>query len=398
MKTFLIFSPLDSLDSNDKKKFIDYNNAVFQIIFFGEPKYVVNSAYLFVILFWQMRDIEWLQEFMPFISQHLDYYLNHTNVCASMLAPDAKFPSMRISLRNAMMMIFYLGINSCINDSNVLLAHLPYIYFVKNFLQDVCRIPIDPKCLEYADMLILSKKVERIFKIYQGKKNPLLFLLRCWHQNVASYPNVKIMFLDYETNLFPIDGVPTEHSRALVLSDIQSLIFKKDVPINMKDLEYIVSLFVGDSNEYVSHIITTGSMLSYDSSTNFVPTKLPVINNWTYNGNLTMEGLHTKINIETGFPIPFQSGVNAQSLYGSKYISLTRIYRELSCELGRFATVSELLNYVCERYFFSKKELTLPSQIILLAESTVHDYMVVYGNPELLPICFKQKNKKKKKN
>ena len=397
IKTSIFFPPLNSLESIDKEKVIAYNNAVFQIIFFGEPKYVVNPAYLFVILFWQMRDIEWLQEFMPFISQHLDYYLNHTNVCASMLAPDAKFPSMRISLRNAMMMIFYLGINSCINDSNVLLAHLPYIYFVKNFLQDVCHIPIDPKCLQYADMLILFKKVERIFKTYQGKKNPLLFFLRCWHQNVASYQNVKIIFLDYETNIFPIDGAPTEDSRALVLSEVKSFL-KKDFPIYMNVLEYIVSLFVGDSNEYVSHIITPISMLSYDSSTNFVSTKSPVIKNWTYNQNLTMEGLHTEIDIKTGLPIPFQNGVDAQSLFGSKFLSMNRIFHDLSCDLGRFATVSELLNYICEIYFFSKKELTLPSQIILLAESTVDDYRVYDAKPELFHICFKKKDKKKKKN
>ena len=75
---------------------------------------------------------------------------------------------------------------------------------------------------------------------------------------------------------------------------------------------------------------------------------------------------------------------------------MNNIFRNLSCDFGRFATVSELLNYLCEIYFFSKKELTLPSQIILLAESTVDDYRVYDDKPELFSICFKKKVMKKK--
>jgi hypothetical protein len=357
---FLIF-PAIELGDEIMKKAIAYNNKVLQK--YITEKSIGNPNSIFVIFYFLAKKFEYLSDCMKEFEDQLVFRMKNSFMNASILGSTSEFPNSKMSFISAILFVLESSRTSLSNSRNPFLAHIGYSdYLVK--ISTICGYTIDPLIIKYIHILKCHLRLVSIFKKYQGKKNPIIYLVRCFNQKIMKFDSPEIF-----CGIIPLDGNPTKESQSFVMNKLSKLgIFD----ISFDELCYLVQLIEPNYlTSFVSQIIVSNDV-KYSDLINY--SNLTVnMSNWKIT-NFTDEELRVEIVRETGKPVPVDESVKTEK-WGHKYLSCTKNFQELVISLERFPTFEELVVYV---YKNNIRYGTLPNQFEEYCNTTITDYTVIY--------------------
>ena len=394
--------PPKSCGEDIMKAAIEWNNNALQSFFFG--KKTGNPTFLFIVMyFWaKLSQLEYVQDLLPLMEDQLIYRLEHSYVHASLLGPDPSFPAKKVPLITAIVFTLY----SVVHPQNPMIAHLPYADELI-VLTELYGLPVSYDIREMILAHKLLQRIIKIFKINQGKMNPLLYLLRCYSQKVTEVEDAGILF-----DVLSLDGEVTEAGQEIVKTRLCTLFGVEDIDVNL--VAYLVRL-VHSLPTLVSHKITACELVPLAwKATNYLDEP---VENWRSCTKVDPAEMAVPIDPSTGKPFPpidpttgelfvlidpstgmrfaitdpvtgFRSEWNHPTIkrysdlimqkWGQGHLSLTHIFCDLACskKFGRFPTWKELLSYIWRKNIESM--LTLQADIVLLCQSTCEDFLKAY--------------------
>lgn len=356
--------PNISLGESIMKKAIKYNNKVLQK--YITNKQIGNPNLIFIVFYFLALKQNFLNESMIEFTQQLKYRMNNCYDFASLLGSTPNFPNKKLLLIQAFIFVIESSRTSLNNLQNPFFAHISYSNYIIDIIK-ICGYEIDPLIIKYITAIKCYFKILKIFKIYQGKKNPLIYLLRCYYQKILEFQSEEIL-----CNIIPLDGYPTNESQIIVMNKINDFLNIKDLSID--EIIYLVQLIEPNLNSFVSNSITIQD-INYSNFIEYKNKIIKNIQNWKIT-NYSNEELCVNIDINTGKPFECDKSILIEK-WGNKYLSCTKNFQELTVKLDRFPTNKELIIYV---YKSNIRYLTLPFQFEKYCSTTIVDYLKLYDN------------------